>query len=176
MSAEQNKAFPYRRVLLLGCGGSGKSTLSRQLVQKTGLPLIHLDKEYWHPGWVKTPREEWRGRVAEMVKGDRWIIDGNFSNSLDIRLPRCDCVLLLDYSRMTCVLGVIRRVVSGLGRTRPDMGEGCPEKADLSFLKWVWNFRKKELPGILEKINEFPDKTVIVFKDRKQARNWLEAL
>lgn len=176
MSAEQAGDFPYQRILLVGSGGSGKSTLARQLAQKTGLPLIHLDREYWKPGWVQPPREEWRRKVSELVSGDRWIADGNFTSSLDIRVPRSDCVLLLDYSRFTCVTGVMKRVISSLGRTRPDMGEGCPEKIDFSFLKWVWNFRKKELSKIWARLNQFPDKTVIVLKSRKQAKKWLETL
>ncbi len=160
---------------MLGSGGSGKSTLSCQLSQRTGLPLIHLDKEYWRPGWVKTPKAEWRKRVEEIVKGDQWIVDGNFTSSLDIRIPRCDCVLLLHYSRVTCILGVIKRVLSGLGKTRPDMGRGCPERVDLGFLKWVWNFQKNDLPKIWEQLDRFPDKTVIVLKSRKQAQKWLES-
>lgn len=176
-SAAPQSSFPYQRILLIGCGGSGKSTLSRQLAKKTGLPLIHLDREFWRPGWVETPKEEWRRKVAELTDGSRWIIDGNFSGSLDIRLPRCDCILLLDYSRITCVLGVLKRwAVFSFGASRPDMGEGCAEKIDPKFLKWVWQFRKKNLPKIQEKINKFPDKAVIVFQNRKQAQRWLDTL
>lgn len=166
--------LPYRRILILGCCGSGKSTLSRRLAQMTGLPLIHLDKEYWNPGWVETLREEFRKRVEELVAGDEWIMDGNFSNSLDIRLPRCDCVVLLDYSCAVCVWGVIKRVASSLGRVRPDMGEGCPEKVDFAFLRFVWNFKKKSLPRIRERLDQFPDKRVIVLKSRRETETWLE--
>jgi hypothetical protein len=88
-----------RRVLVIGICGAGKSTFSRTLARKTGLPLIHLDKEYWKPGWTKTPRDLWRARVGELVAGDRWIIDGNYAGSLDLRLPRADTVVRFDYPR-----------------------------------------------------------------------------
>jgi adenylate kinase family enzyme len=82
-----------RRVLVIGISGAGKSTFSQALATKTGLPLIHLDKEFWRPGWVQTPRQEWRARVSELAARERWIMDGNYDSSLDLRLPRADTVL-----------------------------------------------------------------------------------
>ncbi len=170
------KAEPlkYQRILIIGSGGSGKSTLSCQLAEKTKLPLIHLDHEYWKPGWVETPKEEWRGRVAELAEQEQWIMDGNFSGSLDIRVPRCDCIVLLDYSRITCAFGVIKRWITNFGKTRPDMGKGCPEKVDFHFLKWVWGFPKSSLPKIMKCLDSFPDKPLLILKSRRDAQRWLE--
>lgn len=70
-----------RRVLVIGCGGAGKSTLARQLGEATGLPVIHLDAHYWRPGWVETPKETWRAAVDELIAADAWIMDGNYSGT-----------------------------------------------------------------------------------------------
>src|SRR5438034_461599 len=116
------------RVLVLGCSGSGKSTFARALALRTGLPLIHLDREYWTPGWVERyglPR--WLDRVAELAGGERWIIDGNYSGSLPLRLPRATCALWLDLPRWQCLGSTVYRCLSGYGQTRPDMAPGCPE-------------------------------------------------
>lgn len=84
------------RVLVIGISGAGKSTFSRALANATGLPLIHLDKEFWQPGWVQTPRLNWRAKVTELAAGERWIMDGNYDSSLDLRLPRADTALWFD--------------------------------------------------------------------------------
>ncbi len=132
----------HQRILLIGCGGSGKSTLARQLGQATGLPVVHLDQLFWRPGWQSVSKEEFDALLAAELAKDCWIIDGNFDRTIPMRLERCDTVIYLDLPRLTCLMGVIRRVITSYGRTRPDMGEGCPERFDLSFLKWVWNFNR----------------------------------
>lgn len=138
------------RILILGCGGAGKSTLARRLGQLTGLPVIHLDAHYFSAGWVATPAELWRPRVEELVAGNRWIIDGNFASTLDLRLRRADTVVFLDLPRRICLWRVFKRWMKHRGRTRPDMAPGCTEKADLEFLKWIWSFRSSDRPKILQ--------------------------
>lgn len=129
-----------RRVLVIGISGAGKSRFSRALACKLGLPLIHLDKEFWQPGWNITPRPIWRAKVAELAARDAWIMDGNYDSSLDLRLPRADTVFWFDYPTRTCLRRVLWRVVTGYGRVRPDLAERCPERLDLPFLRFVWNF------------------------------------
>ena len=103
-----------QRVLVIGISGAGKSTFSRALANTTGLPLIHLDKEFWQPGWVQTPRPEWRAKVGELAARERWIMDGNYDSSLDLRLPRADTVLWFDYPMLRCLRRAMWRAVTSL--------------------------------------------------------------
>jgi adenylate kinase family enzyme len=137
-----------RRIAIIGSGGAGKSTLARRLGEITGLPVIHLDREFWRPGWTETPKPEWRSRVEELVEGDGWIIDGNFGGTMEIRLAAADTVVFLDFPRVLCTFRAIKRAVTYRNRTRPDMGPGCNEKFDLEFLRWVWQFPGKTVPAI----------------------------
>ena len=135
-----------RRVLVIGCSGAGKTTFAVELAARTGLPLVHLDKEFWRPGWTMPPRSEWRARVAELIAQPAWILEGNFDSSLDLRLPRADTVIWFDMPRHLCLRRVAKRIVTTHGKVRPDMGPGCPEKIDFAFLKWIWNFNRTERP------------------------------
>ena len=91
------------RIMIIGCGGSGKSTLARELGEKLKLPVVHLDKLFWTPGWVPVSREEFDKRHLAALERDKWIIDGNFDRTIPARLQYCDTVLYLDYSRFACV-------------------------------------------------------------------------
>src|SRR5262245_48601957 len=165
-----------RRVLVIGICGAGKSTFSRALARKTGLPLIHLDKEYWKPGWTGTPKPLWRARVAELVAGDRWIIDGNYGGSLDIRLPRADTVVWFDYPTLLCLRRVVWRKLANYGRVRDDMGEGCLERIDLEFLRFVWTFREKVRPTLVARLGEFGRHLrLVVFCRDREAAGFLDA-
>src|SRR5436853_202107 len=110
-----------QRVLVIGISGAGKSTLSRALAARTGLPLIHLDKEFWQPGWVITPKQQWRERVASLAARERWIMDGNFDASLDLRLPRADTLIWFDYLTLRCLWRALKRVAGSFGHVRPDL-------------------------------------------------------
>jgi adenylate kinase family enzyme len=129
-----------QRILVIGPGGSGKSTLSKRLGEVLGLPVIHLDSLYWKPGWVEPDKTEWAETVRKVIAHETWIVDGNYSGTLAERLEACDSVVFLDLPRHLCLWRVLKRVMTGYGRTRADMPEGCPEKLDLKFLSWVWNY------------------------------------
>jgi adenylate kinase family enzyme len=137
-----------QRVLVVGSGGAGKSTFSRALALRLGLPVIHLDRHYWKPGWQATPNDEWNGIVADLAARDRWIMDGNYGASLAIRTPRCDAVVFFDFPRLECLWGVIRRRLATGNRVRPDMAEGCPEQLSLEFLLWILNYPHASRPRI----------------------------
>lgn len=130
-----------QRILIIGCPGSGKSTLSRALSVHTGLPVIHLDKEYFGPDWQEMPRPEWRQRVEELVAHDRWIMDGNYAGTLATRLARADLVIYLTPSPLTCLYRVLKRIVRWRGRVRPDAAPGCKERFDFDFLHYILTFR-----------------------------------
>ncbi|MCK5133485.1 MAG: hypothetical protein KAR40_15200 [Candidatus Sabulitectum sp.] len=93
-----------RRILVLGSGGAGKTTFAKQLAEKTGLPVIHLDSHFWNSGWVETPRDQWIPMVIELSERPEWIMDGNYSGTIDIRMKYADTVIFLDYGRFTCTL------------------------------------------------------------------------
>lgn len=156
------------RILIFGCGGSGKSTLARKLGAMTGIPVIHLDQLYWRPGWQHVNEDEFDLLlIAELLK-DNWIIDGNFNRTLPLRLEYSDIVIYLDLSRLTCLQSVIKRVIKNLGRTRPDMGTDCPEKIDLEFLSWIWNYNKKNRSRYYRLLSEQKNKDIHIVRKRKE--------
>jgi len=146
------RASLMKRVLVIGAGGSGKTTLARRLGERTGLPLVHLDQLYWRAGWVPAKDEEWRAKVQEVASGDSWIMDGNYGGTLDIRLRKCDTVLFLDVPRIVCLWRVARRRLSYYGRTRPDLPAGCPERLTWQFLAWIWTYPERRRSDILERL------------------------
>ena len=164
------------RVLIIGCGGSGKSTLARQLGEKTGLPVVHLDKLFWHPGWVESSKEEIDEKIWQAIAEPRWIMDGNYNRTLPERMKHCDTVIYLDFSRWACLLGVVKRIFTTYGTVRPDMGEGCPERFDLDFLKWVWNFNKNKRERYYKMLNEAEGIETIVLKNRRAVKKFLRQL
>ena len=162
--------------MIIGCGGSGKSTLARQLGEKTGLPVVHLDKLFWRPGWVNITREEFDVVHNAAIEEKKWILDGNFDRTMEPRIRRCDTVVYLDFSRMACLLGVMKRILTTYGKVRPDMGDGCPERFDLEFLQWVWNFNKNKREKNYRLLEQYGDKRIYILKNRKQVKEFLESL
>jgi len=152
-----------RKVLVIGTGGAGKSTFARRLSKILNLEVIHLDAIYWNPGWVETPKIEWRKIVEGLIARDSWIMDGNYSGTLDLRFEACDTVVFLDIARRICLWRVIKRVMQYRNRTRPDMAEGCQERLDLKFVLWVWNYKKRTRPKIVKLIEESADGKKIVW-------------
>jgi adenylate kinase family enzyme len=143
---------PMRRVMVVGPPGAGKSTFARRLAAKVALPLIHLDFHYWHSGWQPSDLSEWRERVTTLATATEWIMEGNYSNTFDLRMPRADTVIWLDYPRAVYLRRVLLRIVKDYGRTRPDLPEGCPEQFDAEFLRFVWNFPAEYRPRIVDGI------------------------
>jgi adenylate kinase family enzyme len=144
-----------RRVMVIGCGGSGKSTFAARLAEGLHLPLIALDFHYWRAGWQQPPADEWRAQVAQLAAGDAWIMEGNYSGTFDLRMLRADTLIWLDYPTAVCMRRVLLRAVKGYARARPGLPQGCPERFDWAFLRHVWNFRQKHRPRILVAIERF---------------------
>ena len=164
------------RIVIIGCGGSGKSTLARQLGEKLNIPVVHLDKLWWKPGWVESSREEFDAKLAEELVKPQWIMDGNFDRTIPARIARCDTIIFLDFNRFTCLMGVLKRVLTTYGKVRPDMGEGCPERIDFEFLKWVWNFNKNKREKNYRLLNEAKHAETIVLKNRSMVKRFLNSL
>jgi adenylate kinase family enzyme len=164
------------RIMIIGCGGSGKSTLARQLGEKLKLPVVHLDQLFWRPGWVSISKDEFDRVHEAALAEEKWIMDGNFDRTIPRRLERCDTVIYLDFSRFACLMGVLKRVLTTYGKVRPDMGEGCPERMDLDFLKWVWNFNKNKRERIYGLLKEAEGVQVIILKNRRMVKKFLSEL
>ena len=164
------------RIIIIGCGGAGKSTLARELGEKLDLPVVHLDKLFWKPGWVEMEKDAFDALLRIEVAKERWIMDGNFNRTISERVARCDTIIYLDFSRFACLMGVLKRVITTYGTVRPDMGEGCPERFDLDFLKWVWNFNKNKRESYYKMLNEVENVETIVLKNRRAVRLFLESL
>ena len=165
-----------QRIIIIGCGGAGKSTLARKLGEVLDLPVVHLDKLFWKPNWVETSREEFDALLAQELAKDKWIMDGNFNRTMPERIKRCDTIIYLDFSRVVCLMGVVKRVITTYGTVRPDMGEGCPERIDFEFMKWVWNFNKNKRESYYKMLNEVEGIETIVLKNRCAVKLFLKSL
>lgn len=150
------------RILVLGSPGSGKSTLSRQLGEVLDLPVVHLDRLHWKPGWVESDPADFDQRLGAEIAKDCWIIDGGYSRTLDLRLPRATLILFLDFPRLRCVWNAFRRGWHYRGKTRPDMGVDCPERIDFEFLKFVWDYPERSRPRYLSVLAAHADRIPIV--------------
>ncbi|GAA3742164.1 adenylate kinase [Micromonospora maritima] len=148
-----------RRILVVGSSGAGKSTLAGELARRLDLPLIHLDRHYWRPGWTPPDPVEFRAEVAALAARPAWVMDGNYAGTLDLRLPRADALVLCDPSRVLCLIRVLRRRwlhratpgAAGPGRatSRPDLPDDCPERIDLDLLRHAWRYPRDSRPRVL---------------------------
>ncbi len=167
-----------KRILVIGSSGAGKSTLAKKLGERLGLKIIHLDKIYWKPNWTEPTKDEWRETLKKVMSEDAaWIMDGNFSGTLDIRIPACDTVIFLDMPPAVCIYRVLKRVAFSYGKTRSDMADDCPEKFDWEFLKWIWDFENRS-KGKMEKLLEQyeNEKTIIRLRSKREVENFLDNL
>lgn len=163
-----------KKVVIIGSGGAGKSTLARQLSEKLSIDVYHLDKLFWQPNWVLSSRERQREIQSNLVKMESWIIDGNYGSTFDIRLPAADTIIFLDIPRVICVYRAFKRVLQYRNRTRPDMGEGCKERFDLEFFKWIWDFPKKRRPELIKILDDLSaEKRIIVLSSLKEVKAFI---
>jgi adenylate kinase family enzyme len=165
-----------RRVLVIGGNGAGKSYFSIALSEKTGIPLVHLDRLKWREGWQSASREEFDTLLAAELEKPEWIIDGNFQRTMPWRLEYADTVFYFDFSTVKCVFGVLGRVRRNYGKSRPDMGGGNVEKLDFTFLKDVLRFRRRNSKRTKELLGGHPEIAVTVFRSRRQAERFLKEM
>lgn len=159
----------------MGSPGTGKSTLAKRLHDVLGLPLIHLDQCYWKPNWQKREESEWHEIVANLVKGDEWIIDGNHRKTFELRLPTADVIIFLDIPRAICCWRVLKRIIK---KNRQDRIEGCEERIDLEFLIWIlWKFPQVSKKKILKRLEEVKHKKkVFILKSSKDIEEFINSL
>jgi adenylate kinase family enzyme len=162
-----------KRILIIGSSGAGKSTFARRLHKTSNIKLVHLDQLFWKPNWVESSKDEWRKTVEQIVKGDEWIMDGNYSATLEPRIEACDTIIFLDLPPAVCVYRILKRVAFYKKGSRPDMAEGCDERFDFSFLRWVWDYPNRTKPkveALLEKHRS--GKTVFHLKSNKEVESF----
>lgn len=127
------------------------------------IEVLHLDRFYWRTGWSETPKDQWLTTVDGLLRRDAWIMDGNYSGTLDMRLEACDTVIFLDLPRVLCVWRVLKRALIYRNDVRPDMAEGCREKLNLEFIGWVWNYSTRSRPKIVELLRLSSERKKIVW-------------
>lgn len=163
-----------KRVLVLGPPGSGKSTLARRLGARHGLPVFHLDRVFWLPGWVEPDPEAFYAAVARIASGPAWIIDGNYTDTIGPRLACADTVIYLDVPAWLTLPRILRRIAARYGRERPDAAPGCPERLSLAFLRFAWTWNRTRRARSLALVERFPGRR-IVLRGRGAIRRFPEA-
>lgn len=160
------------RAMVIGCPGAGKSTFAKRLHEVTGLPLYYLDMLWHKPDRTNILREEFDARLEEIVRKEKWIIDGNYQRTLELRLKECDTVFLLDYPLEVCLAGAQSRI----GKRREDL-PWLETEFDEEFKQWIKGFPEKELPRIYKLLEKYEGKAdIIIFRTRKEAEDYLADL
>ena len=166
-----------KKIAIIGSGGAGKSTFARQLSTKLNIEVYHLDAILWKTNWTGTPKDEQKRIQHELIANESWIIDGNYGSTLDIRLNAADTIIFLDIHRLICLYRAIKRILQYRNRTRPDMAEGCEERFDPAFLKWIWKYPQTRRPATINKLEKLSEeKKVIILHSPKEVKRFIENL
>jgi adenylate kinase family enzyme len=158
--------------------GVGKSTFARKLGKSLNISVFHLDALYWKRDWVEAPLEEFSKAQQEIVNQDQWIIEGNFINTFEIRAEHADTIIYLELPLHVCLYRVVKRWLMNIGRTRPDMGEGCKEKLDWDFIKFIYTTYYPRKKKMNERFKSFQSlgskKEIIILKSKQEIHSYLE--
>ena len=157
-----------KKVIVIGCPGSGKSTVSRALHNKTSIPLYHLDMMYWNADKTTVEKSVFLERLSVVLEKDEWIIDGNYGSTMELRMAECDTVIFLDYPLDVCLDGIGNR----RGKPRSDM-PWIETEEDAEFIEFIKNYEEQQKPKVLELLKKHSDKNIIIFKSREQADAFL---
>lgn len=162
-----------KKIMVIGCPGSGKSTFSRTLHKLTGIPLCHLDLLYWNSDRTTVDKTVFQERLLNTIQMDKWIVDGNYGATIELRLQACDTVIFLDYPLNVCLDGIKER----RGKARTDMPwiENEDEE-DAEFIEFIKNYNSQSKPKIMELLNKYSFKDIYVFKNRNEADEFLNQL
>ncbi|MFM1563858.1 P-loop NTPase family protein [Helcococcus ovis] len=162
-----------KKVIVIGCPGSGKSTFSRKLHEITQIPLYHLDMMCWNADKTTVDGNTLIERQNEVIKRDEWIIDGNYDSTMELRMNACDTVIFLDYPLELCLSGVEAR----RGKPRPDMPWIEDEtNVDEEFIQFIKNYNQISKPNVINLLEKYKNKEIVIFTDRTQAEEYLSEM
>lgn len=161
-----------KKVIIIGCPGSGKSTFGRKLKDITDLPLHHLDMMYWNKDKTTVSKEIFDTRLDDVMKNPEWIIDGNYARTMELRIKECDTVFFLDYPTDVCIKGIEERK----GKLRSDMPWVEDGTTDDEFISFIKNYNSESRPKVIELLEKYSSKNIIIFNSRLDAENYLSDL
>lgn len=161
-----------KKIIVIGCPGSGKSNFSKSLHKITGIPLFHLDMMYWNKDRTTVEKSIFLKRLSDTLELSEWIIDGNYNSTMELRLQHCDTVVFLDYPTEVCISGIMERK----GKARSDMPWVEDGEYDAEFIEFIKNYNLQNRPQVLGLLSKYRDKKAYIFTDRKQADNFLTQL
>ena len=157
-----------KKVIVIGCPGSGKSTVSRALHNKTGIPLYHLDMMYWNADKTTVEKSVFLERLSDVLEKDEWIIDGNYGSTMELRMAACDTVIFFDYPLEVCLGGIKER----RGKPRSDM-PWIETEEDAEFIEFIKSYNEQQKPKVLELLEKYSDRSIIILESREQADAFL---
>lgn len=167
----------HRKIMIIGSGGAGKSTLAKEMGKKLNLSVHHLDALLWEPNWNQVSKDKQREIQEKIVQEEEWIIDGNYGGTMDIRFRAAETIIFMDIHRIICVYRALKRVFQYRNQTRPDMVEGNEERIDFNFYQWIWNYPKVKSPKIFKSLEELEgEKNIIVLSSPKEVREFIQKL
>jgi len=164
----------YRKIVIFGSSGAGKSYLSRRIAELTGYPSYHLDAELLKPGWIMLEHNESVARQNEIISGNKWIIEGNYKKTMELRYVAADLVIFIDVGRFRRIVSVLRR----RGQKRPELPDYFKDyrlfsKENVEFLKIVWSHDKATRKAVFSMREKYPNTPFLHVKGRREVNKWL---
>ena len=160
-----------KKIIVIGCPGSGKSTFSRELHKNTGIPLFHLDMMYWNSDKTIVEKAVFLERLSDVLRQNEWIIDGNYASTMELRLKECDTVIFLDFPSDVCLEGVRKRQ----GKPRSDM-PWVENGDDAEFIEFIKNYNSQNRPQVIELLARYSLKNIFKFTTRAESEEFLNRI